>query len=873
MDMKEIMHAQTDDGRHHLLDGVLYSLPTGSPPANFPYVPPSNAYREPSALATSCFEVTTPAWITDETPYLGFVPAINPLYATWLRPLRYNFRTLPVQRRDDGKFDLRHEVQKEWDTLERNLRSLLSVAMSECSLALPHPFRLWSSPCQYGYTRAHKSENIARRKALASKDAFMPLMAALSFFAHALVYQKPTLYTTKSVISQLAKKCEISQAWSSFVENSLLDAPLTGGYVDCTSNSTTRWVPMLQSSRMPLCLSWGLSTKFVPSFVPSKLSRMHPSDENVVYLRTHQAPYKPPTSQPHVPSDRYEGPTASTAEMEKFFEKRADLNKKLEQSESTQARQSRLQRIEHSQKDLPPGGSSKTQVFLWELHGGTRVRKAGIKRLYEDYWTADYRPKQRRYDSFHDEWDMCTEFDPTDVPRDFDDFSEDEPADSYPDENPPITAGYTAGDYLGRLHGSTSPSTMTHNPAHFDLSLRELAHRRFGFAPPKSYTPRGVTSSDIKFARQVFSVIKAPIEPGMNESESKSLLEILDRITFAAAELKHLPPTLDLCQPDDAIHKPWPFEKVIYRQIEGGLWLVYCSEQTDRLSHIRRFYVGFNNATDLLEIARRGIGNKKEDIMEALIEQGSPFRTIIEHDTQGDMTGDTMTEPSPYIVPAPAVRNIVRMGDGASTPSGCRARLGFRPHGYKFILEDFRAYVAIRDEFLSSPRGRAAVLAGGLLARLAKDVVNKTDVLSGPSRDFLTAWMYGEQFSDPQEQTYIYWDDRLTEEEVNLICGVYEVATGPILPNGTYQTAELSWFPKPGAWKVSGLNCGYWSRDAELWYQKRLAQIEQGDAQLFNLVKWKENIKYSKKARHLNESYDKLTLEYLSNRFYPGDTA
>ncbi|KAL0575267.1 hypothetical protein V5O48_006703 [Marasmius crinis-equi] len=868
METQKMMHAQTDNGHHFLVNDVLYSLPNGTPPANFPYIPPRNAHREPSALTTSHFDVTTPAWITDETPYLGFVPAINPLYATWLRPLRYNFRTLPVQRREDGKFDLRHEIQKEWDTLERNFRALLSLAMSESGLAFPHPFRLWSSPCQYGYTKAHRSENIARYQVMASKNAFMPLMAALSFFAHALVYQKPNLYATKSVISQLANKCEISQTWSSFVESSLLDAPLTGGYIDCTSNGMTRWIPMLQASRMPLCLSWGPSAKFVPIFISSKLSGMYPSDQNVIYLRTHQAPYEPPKSHPHIPSDSHGDHATSTAEMEKFFEKRADRNRQLEQSESPKDRQSRLQRLEHSQKDLPPGYSSKTKVFLWELHGGVRVRKAGIKNAFEDYWTTGYGPKQRRYDSFHDEWDMCTEFDPTDVPR-FDDF-DDEPADGYPDENPPITAGYTAGDYLGRLHASTLPITMARNPAHFDLSLRGLAHRRFGFAPPESYTPRGVTSSDTKFARQVFSVNKAPIETGMNESKSKSLLEILDRITFAAAELKHLPPTLDLCQPDHAIHKPWPFQKVIYRQIEGGLWLVYCSEQTDRISHVRRFYIGFNNATDLLEIVRRGIGNKKEDIMEALIEQGSSFRTIVEHDVQGDETEDMMAEHSPYLTPTPAVRNIVRMGDGSSAPLGCRARLGFRPYGYKFTLQDFRAYVAIRAEFFSSPRGRAAVLAGGLLARLAKDSVDKTDVLGGPSRDFLTAWMYGEHFSDPQEQSHIYWDDRLTEEEVNLVCGVYEVATGPILSNGTYQTAELSWFPKPGAWKVSSLNCGYWSRDAEVWYQKRLAQIEEGNANLLNLVKWKENIKYSAKARHLNQEYDKLTLEYLSRRFYPG---
>ncbi|KAF9062808.1 hypothetical protein BDP27DRAFT_1140444, partial [Rhodocollybia butyracea] len=65
-----------------------------------------------------------------------------------------------------------------------------------------------------------------------------------------------------------------------------------------------------------------------------------------------------------------------------------------------------------------------------------------------------------------------------------------------------------------------------------------------------------------------------------------------------------------------------------------------------------------------------------------------------------------------------------------------------------------------------------------------------------------------------------FWDDQLTEEEIDLVCGTYEVMT-----DGAMQTSFRSWWPRPAAWKVCGLNCGYWSRDAEQWFQTRLEHI------------------------------------------------
>ncbi|KAJ6556696.1 hypothetical protein B0H10DRAFT_1711546, partial [Mycena sp. CBHHK59/15] len=71
-----------------------------------------------------------------------------------------------------------------------------------------------------------------------------------------------------------------------------------------------------------------------------------------------------------------------------------------------------------------------------------------------------------------------------------------------------------------------------------------------------------------------------------------------------------------------------------------------------------------------------------------------------------------------------------------------------------------------------------------------------------------------------------YWDDHLTDDEIDLICGVYHVATG-FDRNAirAEQLSTLSWWPKPATFDVSALNVGWWTPACEAFYQRRLAQM------------------------------------------------
>jgi hypothetical protein len=68
---------------------------------------------------------------------------------------------------------------------------------------------------------------------------------------------------------------------------------------------------------------------------------------------------------------------------------------------------------------------------------------------------------------------------------------------------------------------------------------------------------------------------------------------------------------------------------------------------------------------------------------------------------------------------------------------------------------------------------------GGIIACLAREVIRCQDVYYGPSeyvlKDGVCLW--------DNISSHAYWDDTLTEDEVDLICSIYRVDTGELFSN------------------------------------------------------------------------------------------
>ncbi|KAJ7740778.1 hypothetical protein B0H14DRAFT_2989860 [Mycena olivaceomarginata] len=158
-------------------------------------------------------------------------------------------------------------------------------------------------------------------------------------------------------------------------------------------------------------------------------------------------------------------------------------------------------------------------------------------------------------------------------------------------------------------------------------------------------------------------------------------------------------------------------------------------------------------------------------------------------------------------------------------------------------------------------RGHAALRYGGVVGRIAQAVLLSEDALLGPSGDVTE---HGICFQN-RRSNELYWDDELSAEELDLICGIYHVATGQHDHSapGNRQTSTISWWPRPIYFEKSGLNVGWWSPACEDFYQKRLKQIARGDATLPTQGEWKNNMKFDSKVPAYIESAERCAAQVL----------
>ena len=149
-----------------------------------------------------------------------------------------------------------------------------------------------------------------------------------------------------------------------------------------------------------------------------------------------------------------------------------------------------------------------------------------------------------------------------------------------------------------------------------------------------------------------------------------------------------------------------------------------------------------------LECVRRGLGRHNTiDIANFLISHGVRFRTLER----------LQNSPTPLTPVRPHCRD-----------------LGNRPVGHSFDLADVAGYEALREAFLGSQaHGPFALRSGGIIARLAREVLPNSNALSGPSYEALNGG--GERFICDGE---IYVDDSLSVDDLGLICGTYVLSHG-----------------------------------------------------------------------------------------------
>ncbi|KAI0668581.1 hypothetical protein C8Q78DRAFT_979238, partial [Trametes maxima] len=177
----------------------------------------------------------------------------------------------------------------------------------------------------------------------------------------------------------------------------------------------------------------------------------------------------------------------------------------------------------------------------------------------------------------------------------------------------------------------------------------------------------------------------------------------------------------------------------------------------------------------------------------------------------------------------------------------------FQPTGWDYRQYEMRAY-----EIFASPRGRAAILCGGLVWRLAMELLGNEGLrqaAQGPSVGIFEHCYKVQPRHGPP-----YFDDTLTPEEEYIICGTYKA-----VDRHNRQPNLISWWPRPSQWKSSGLNLGHWTVLAEEWFVGRLRRIRKGEALPLNGKDWKSHIRFHSGGVKLAFAIQEESAHFLSD--------
>lgn len=429
-----------------------------------------------------------------------------------------------------------------------------------------------------------------------------------------------------------------------------------------------------------------------------------------------------------------------------FFTARARRQAELIKLESSRDRQRRESR------ERNPGIMNST-MYAWE-----KTRSSGGQELYmrvrvnkkrnEDVY-SEYRSSQRCYNAFSNEWDFCRDFhfgsessDPGyDSDSDSDDFfnndkecnntieggpmdmdTDDIPQPSHPPQGGPMN---TDMDNIEPFHAQ---------------DVLDTAKLVYGYISPYEHVPATPTRLSWRALLGYLGFVSNLSDLSVSKLDERAMIFFFDKLSKGSGIPAHL---LDLT--DGTFTSSTLFDFSTIRRPSTDLFVFYSPRST-----ACRWVLGVHSSAAALYVCRYILTNPAAHtlltVAHRLVEIGIPFRTLLP------------LECSPRQVSVSQV----------FTPTS------HRPVLHKFTVADFDASMLQCQTVLSSPQGRAALLRGGIVSRIAKEFISNDRVYEGPSVE-VTAHQVG--YLVPSEDGIRLCDDDLTEHEVAIICGTYSLYT------------------------------------------------------------------------------------------------
>jgi hypothetical protein len=647
------------------------------------------------------------AWYNPVYPYLPWIPT-NFSFTGIVFGRLVGQRHLVIT---DDMWTLPPDVKVSWIRLENALVDICDNF--QVQVPLPSGSReYFTLPQIYGYRLRHEQEDVAYQAATKSIQAFLPLVARLAYSI--TIFDKELDSDIPNWVVSLLSR-DVNPDWLQALRDSAVGTfsakhKRAGVFINAHTFQDIEYISHAIRAHVPVWICWGYYATFLPDHPAVRPYR--PTPEQLLAITPLLG--RNPTSTPPAPEH-----------WQRYFERQVDRHRRREKEETLQDRQKRLDR-EKSHGSCPlPGHSSRTVVYQWEKNDdGFRVRTRVVRAHVRDMWD-EYSDSQKRYNSFDDEWDVCTEFGTSVEPED-DDIVMLPATDPAPE---PISwADDLAAAYTQEASEPT-PGVLQHQD-----SLKDVLVNKYGFA----FKPTCVSRAPSNWGKTQRLLLHQ--DESVDELYHHSVEQYVTSLLAGGIDppVRHLN---DLSSVSiDAITRKERMIEVTTTTINGKIWYTVSPRYLATNPH--NWHLMIQDAAVVLELWRRGLGLDGRSMAQYLLARGIPFSTRI------------------YCMNPRPLRPLQCIG------------LGLRIKGYQPDALDYQGYEIRRDAFLKTARGRAALLYGGIVWRLAKDVVREEDVLSGPTEQVNATGhaLHGEKGD--------LWDDRLSNQELDLICGVYRVCTG-----------------------------------------------------------------------------------------------
>jgi hypothetical protein len=441
---------------------------------------------------------------------------------------------------------------------------------------------------------------------------------------------------------------------------------------------------------------------------------------------------------------------------------------------------------EQAQVKHPCPGRKGPAVFEWQDIDGFLIRTYIDRSVVSDVW-GSYNDHTRKFNAFDNEWDLCSEFAKLQDqrPDDDDDDDDDDNSDFVPTLAPvPVIAAdsltinvptinttilapplesaelqISDSCYQQELEAFLRLTTLS-EPAVVDNrnNLDAMLEYRYGMQTGIPYNRSAVSGLPSK----KMTVLKAcmilldtnmPISSKhdsvvdfVNSMDSRGQYLKADRnpnkqeVAYAPFEVPFQ--LFDLHERNPNYLSRFRSPNVTAVTMVDSRGVKYYKLLPIVSAPTENWHVIVTSAMTAVESLRRGWKTQRE-IVTAFIERGTAFYTGI-----------------------PSIGN-------SDSPPIPKPQVCWRSSNFKATPSDYAEYEIIRDALLREPRGRSALMTGGIIWRLAKDVLDSDTVLSGPSCQV----SQGTHLEFPREGMVVY-DDMFSALEHDMICGVYAIYTG-----------------------------------------------------------------------------------------------